>query len=77
MNAVPVLPTPIGVFYREERPTYDGMANLQVQEATAKLGEGDLESLLNEGETWENIWKTCGSDSGAMPMPESRTRKMH
>ena len=53
MSENPALPTPIGVFYREERPTYDGMANLQVQEATAKLGEGDLESLLNEGETWE------------------------
>ena len=46
------LPTPVGIFYREDRPTYDELAREQVTQAIERLGEGDLEALLNDGETW-------------------------
>ncbi|MCE2504392.1 MAG: 2-oxoacid:ferredoxin oxidoreductase subunit beta [Chlorobi bacterium] len=52
MHVQPGLPTPIGVIYREERETYDDLANEQVEAAKQKFGEGDLEKLLNEGEMW-------------------------
>jgi len=45
-------PTPIGVFLAVERPTYEAVAQEQLTQAKAKLGEGDLEKLLNFGETW-------------------------
>ena len=48
----PGMPTPIGVIYREERSTYDDLANGQVETAIERFGEGDLEKLLHEGETW-------------------------
>jgi 2-oxoglutarate ferredoxin oxidoreductase subunit beta len=48
----PPLPTPIGVFYANPRPTYDGAVNQQIAEARTKLGEGDLKSLLRRGDTW-------------------------
>lgn len=46
------LPTPLGVFYATSRPTYDAAMNQQITEATAKQGAGDLQSLLNRGDTW-------------------------
>lgn len=52
MNDMPDMPTPIGVLYIEERESYDELANAQVAAAKQKLGDGDLEALLNEGETW-------------------------
>ena len=52
LHQQPGFPTPIGVIYREERPTYDELANQQVVTAKEKFGEGDLEKLLNGGETW-------------------------
>jgi 2-oxoglutarate ferredoxin oxidoreductase subunit beta len=48
----PEFPTPIGVFRAIERPTYeDGMA-AQIQAARQRQGEGDLDALLNRGDTW-------------------------
>ena len=52
MIDMPDMPTPIGILFRLERDTYDELANAQVQMAKEKMGEGDLEALLNEGETW-------------------------
>lgn len=47
------LPRPFGVFYAHERMTYeDGMA-LQIEDAIASQGEGDLDALLRGRETWE------------------------
>jgi 2-oxoglutarate ferredoxin oxidoreductase subunit beta len=46
------LPTPIGVFYAVSRPTFDEAVNKQLEEAKAKQGLGDLQSLLNRGDTW-------------------------
>jgi len=51
-NFEPPLPTPIGVFYAVSRPTFDGAVNQQLDEAKAKQGPGDLQSLLNRGDTW-------------------------
>jgi 2-oxoglutarate ferredoxin oxidoreductase subunit beta len=48
----PQFPEPIGVFRALERPTYEDLLNDQVAEAVAKAGRGDLEALLNDGETW-------------------------
>jgi len=45
-------PIPIGVFRAVEKPTYEALLSGQVAAARAKRGEGDLESLLNSGDTW-------------------------
>jgi 2-oxoglutarate/2-oxoacid ferredoxin oxidoreductase subunit beta len=49
----PDMPRPFGVFYRETRPTYDGLMQEQVDSLKKAKGEGDLERLLNSGEIWE------------------------
>jgi 2-oxoglutarate ferredoxin oxidoreductase subunit beta len=33
-------------------PTYDEMLEDQINSAKEKLGEGDIKSLLNAGDTW-------------------------
>ena len=47
------MPQPFGVFYREERPTYDQMLHAQIAEVTERRGAGDLQALLHAGQTWE------------------------
>ncbi len=46
--------TPIGVFRKVARPSYDGLVRTQVDTAKAKVTdpEADLASLLNSGDTW-------------------------
>jgi 2-oxoglutarate ferredoxin oxidoreductase subunit beta len=51
-NFEPPLPTPIGVFYAISRPTFDGAVNQQLEEAKSKQGPGELQALLNRGDTW-------------------------
>jgi 2-oxoglutarate ferredoxin oxidoreductase subunit beta len=46
-------PVPIGVFYRESRPTYDQQFRAQLDESKQKLGTGDLRKLLHSGDTWK------------------------
>lgn len=46
------LPRPFGVFYREERATYDELMRTQIEGIVAKRGTGDLETLLHAGDTW-------------------------
>ncbi len=49
----PQLPEPLGVIYAsEDRQTYEGVVNDQVQAAIDSRGKGDLKALLDEGETW-------------------------
>ncbi len=48
----PGFPAPIGVFYAAERPTYEEEMTEQIESAKKKLGEGDLDKLLNSGNTW-------------------------
>ena len=49
----PDFPMPMGILYREDKPTYDALANQQVAEAIAKQGKGDLNKLMLSGMTWE------------------------
>jgi len=49
----PNFPTPIGVLYKEEKPTYDDMMIAQIDQAIKEKGKGDLDKLLNMGQTWE------------------------
>jgi 2-oxoglutarate ferredoxin oxidoreductase subunit beta len=48
----PKFPLPIGVFRAVERPTYEAMLQLRVDQATRKRGPGDLAALLHSGDTW-------------------------
>jgi len=50
---LPDFPMPMGVLYRTDKPTYEALANQQVTDARAKLGEGDLNKLMYSGMTWE------------------------
>jgi 2-oxoglutarate ferredoxin oxidoreductase subunit beta len=45
-------PRPFGVFYEGDRATYDDELNLQVEEAIATKGQGNLDALLKGKETW-------------------------
>jgi 2-oxoglutarate/2-oxoacid ferredoxin oxidoreductase subunit beta len=46
-------PVPVGIFYQEARPTYDSQFREQEQAAEQRLGPGDLEQLVNSGDTWQ------------------------
>jgi len=48
----PGFPTPIGVFHAVEQPTYEAGLDAQIAAARAKQGEGDLDTLLGQGDTW-------------------------
>ncbi len=45
--------TPIGVFRKVERPSYDALMADQLTEAKNKQGEGDLAALLSGGDSWK------------------------
>jgi 2-oxoglutarate/2-oxoacid ferredoxin oxidoreductase subunit beta len=46
------MPQPFGVFYREDRPTYDQMLQDQVASVLEKSGPGNIQDLLHSGDTW-------------------------
>jgi 2-oxoglutarate/2-oxoacid ferredoxin oxidoreductase subunit beta len=48
----PEFPEPIGVFRCVEAPRYEDEMEKQLQAATAKLGPGSIDKLLNSGDTW-------------------------
>ena len=48
----PQFPEPIGVFRSVERPIYDEQINLQVDQAIAERGAGNLNKLFTSGDTW-------------------------
>ncbi len=48
----PYGPTPLGIFRRVDRPTYDGALNAQLEEAVEKRGAGDLATLIRSHGTW-------------------------
>src|SRR6266516_975126 len=45
--------TPIGVFRKVPRPSYDEMMSAQLEEARARQGQGDLAALLAGTDTWQ------------------------
>ncbi|UEG50669.1 2-oxoacid:ferredoxin oxidoreductase subunit beta [Ferruginibacter lapsinanis] len=47
------LPRPFGVFYETDRPCYEDVMALQIEDVIAKRGSGDLDKLLRGNETWE------------------------
>lgn len=52
MSSIAELPRPVGVIYAVQRPLYEAEMSRQIQQAIQKQGEGNLEKLLNHGETW-------------------------
>ena len=46
-------PTPIGVIYREDKPTYENLMYNQMDKAINLQGEGDLNTLFRNGHTWK------------------------
>jgi 2-oxoglutarate ferredoxin oxidoreductase subunit beta len=53
LSTGPTQPTAVGVFREVERPVYGEAMEQQIQLATERLGEGDLDKLLRSGDTWE------------------------
>jgi 2-oxoglutarate ferredoxin oxidoreductase subunit beta len=49
----PAYPTPIGVFYQTQRPTFEQAMVEQIQNEVTKKGTGSLEQLLYSGEIWK------------------------
>ncbi|HET9623135.1 MAG TPA: 2-oxoacid:ferredoxin oxidoreductase subunit beta [Kofleriaceae bacterium] len=49
----PSFPMPMGILHREDKPTYEQLANQQVDDAIAKQGTGDLNKLMYSGMVWE------------------------
>lgn len=48
----PEFPEPIGIFRAVDAPRYDAEANRQLDAAREKKGVGDINALLNSGDTW-------------------------
>jgi len=46
-------PRPFGVFFETERPCYEEMMALQIEEAITSKGKGNLDKLLRGREVWE------------------------
>jgi 2-oxoglutarate ferredoxin oxidoreductase subunit beta len=46
------LPRPFGVFYETERPCYEEIMALQIEDVITTKGKGDLDKLLRGNETW-------------------------
>ncbi len=47
------LPRPFGVFFQTERPCYEDMMQLQLDDVIAAKGKGNLNQLLRGKEVWE------------------------
>ena len=52
LSTGPTHPTPIGIFRDVTRPVYGEQMERQIEQATERLGKGDLAALLNSGDTW-------------------------
>jgi 2-oxoglutarate ferredoxin oxidoreductase subunit beta len=48
----PGFPQPFGVFYSEQRASYDAELQRQMDHVTQQRGSGDFSALLNAGDTW-------------------------
>ena len=53
MTDDPDMPTPIGVFRQISKQTYDEAVEEQINKVRQLKGEGDLEKVLFNGNTWE------------------------
>ncbi len=48
----PDFPQPVGIFRSVERATYEDLLAGQIEAAVTKQGRGNLDKLINSGETW-------------------------
>lgn len=48
----PEYPVPMGIFRAVEKPTYEDLMAEQISSVISAKGPGNLEKLLNSGETW-------------------------
>jgi 2-oxoglutarate ferredoxin oxidoreductase subunit beta len=46
------MPRPFGVFYQTNRPCYEDVMSMQIEDVIAKRGKGDLDKLLRGNEIW-------------------------
>ncbi len=46
-------PRPFGVFYESDRACYEDVMSMQIEEAIATKGKGDLDKILRGREVWE------------------------
>jgi len=49
----PNFPLPVGVIREVEKPCYEEMLQAQVDDAIERQGPGNLQDLLNSGDTWK------------------------
>ena len=47
------MPRPFGVFYQTERPCYEEMMQIQLDDIIASKGKGDLNKLIRGKEVWK------------------------
>ncbi len=52
MSDTPGMPHPVGIFRSVEQPCYEELMTDQIQFAKERMGEANLEALLNTGEIW-------------------------
>jgi len=52
MSDTPDMPHPMGIFRSVQHPCYENLMTNQIRTATEQMGEGDLDALLHDGETW-------------------------
>jgi len=48
----PEMPVPLGIFRSVQKPTYDELLEAQVKTSIEKSGGGDIQALLDSGDTW-------------------------
>ncbi len=48
-------PRPFGVFFETDRPCYEDIMRLQIEETIASKGKGNLDKLLRGKEVWEIV----------------------
>ena len=46
-------PTPTGIIYQEDKPTYETMLYNQLEKAVKSKGKGNLDKLFNDSHTWK------------------------
>ena len=48
-------PRPFGVFYEADRPCYEDIMTMQIEETIATKGKGNLDKILRGKEVWEIV----------------------
>ena len=52
MSDTPDMPHPMGIFRSVQHPRYEDLMTNQIRTAKERMGDGDLNALLNNAETW-------------------------